>query len=213
MPKILLSLITGIQNALGDVVYYMVGSNCYMRRKGNGPSGDATDAQVAQQNIMGTLGRLSSMFDPITSIGLKVGKCSGPSAVYNNFVHYNRKNVSWDAEKKEVVVNFSALVLSHGTLYPPEVTVTVTAEGRSLSFEQEVGFEGAKMNPDDELFAGIFDMKNEFCTIVPLRTRSESGTTVKVLPVQWDFDSVIVYAFARDAKKRHCSTAIVIHGL
>lgn len=213
MPKILLSLITGIQNALGDVVYYMVGPNCYMRRKGNGPSGDATDAQVAQQNIMGTLGRLSSMFDPITSIGLKIGKFSGPAAVYNNFVHYNRKNVTWDAEKQEVVVNFSALVLSHGTLYPPEVNVTVDADTRTLSFQQEVGFEGAKMNPDDELFAGIFDMKNEFCTIVPLRKRSESGTTIKVLPTQWDLDSVIVYAFARDVKKRHCSAAIVVHGL
>ncbi|WP_270488200.1 hypothetical protein [Butyricimonas synergistica] len=213
MPKILLSLITGISNALGDVVYYMVGSNCYMRRKGAGPSGDMTDEQVAQQNIMATLGRLSSMFDPITSVGLKHGKCTGPSAVYNNFVHYNRKNVTWDAKTKEVVVNFSDLVLSRGTLYSPDLTVTLNEETRKIIIEQEGMVVGAKMNPDDDVFAGVFDMKNEFCILVPLRKREESGSTSVIIPDKWDIASIVVYGLARDVKKKHCSPAVAVYGI
>lgn len=188
---------------------------CYTRRKNIAKAkvfsrkDNPTPEMLSQRARMRTLVQLGRGLLPVVRRGF-VGNGYGTTS--NAFVSLNMGAVTVD-DKYVATVDYDALKVAAGLIYPPKVSVTYSEEGDSKSYafaqvmqEEEDGYAMV----DDLVYAVLYEQVLGRARLVALRARGEGGSTTYALPDEWDNKNVKVYCFATLKNGKRASDSVKI---
>ncbi len=206
-----------------------VGPNLFSKKPNGGVTvksmpawnGSLKEDVMRQDACFGALGRLASPMKRVLRVSCppdnKGVKCNAKflkinkSDIVTATRRYPEREFNPKAKPEEVfetVVDFSRLLVSYGRLLKGKVTVTLDRAARKLRFNQEANVvDGADCYADDKAYAVVFDTTNEYCLLVTLRERGESGSTSTALDEEYDLDNLAIYTFMTTRSGKQTSTS------
>lgn len=107
---------------------------------------------------------------------------------------------------------FDLLQVSRGDAAKPKTAVTYDFEARKIAVEQTAEPDpSSKRNPDDRVYACMFDTVNFESELMSLRVRGEGGSSSFAIPAEWDAENTVVYTFAVFANNQRASPPNYYH--
>ncbi|WP_251619831.1 DUF6266 family protein [Odoribacter lunatus] len=167
----------------------------------------STPAQQRQRRIFTELMDWCGIFGEAAALGFPTrARVQTPE---NAFAQANAGVVTMD-EEGEVVVDYSRIVCSKGTLVAPEVTMTVGDEKESLTFLHVADENGYHKYATDCLYAVILEKERKEVQVHELNERKDATPVTVMLKEGWDTENLCVYVFyLRQDGKRASATRYV----
>ncbi|WP_303179821.1 hypothetical protein [uncultured Butyricimonas sp.] len=188
-----------------------------INQKAASPTFDDKEVEEARDlriKGFGAAGHIAPLVTDVTRLGLP-GRKRGETPS-TRFMQENAKTLC-DAVRDEQgelqrVYDFREMVLATGNIKPVAITATIDAETNKIVFEQTADTtpSSGTRHPDDMAYGYVFDGTNEEGELVPLRARSESGSTSFAIPAGWDKTNLFIYTLVKfhEGKKSSASTCI-----
>ena len=190
------------RKSVGNVTLAYTNKKNIARAKIFARKDNATPAVLDQRAKMRLLGNLNRRLLPVIRLGF-VGVGKGTTS--NAFVQANMPNVTVNGEHV-ATMEYDALKLASGILYPPQVTVTFSTEQQTFSIESSPEEETAGFAlADDQVYVVLLETVLTRVLLVAAGTRGEGGSATEKLPGGWTKENVKAYAFAVSAKGRDAS--------
>lgn len=177
------------------------------------PKTSMAEAVVVQKLKVAELGKIAKALKKVTKVGFPVRP---PRRNHTGqFMHVNLTAGVVTATatvedgkivEQNVMTDYEALRCSEGGLLEPEVSVTYSEQDNSLSFTLSAGTEDT--DPDDVVYAAIFESGRKLARLVELGNRGDGGTQSAALSQYWSKDNLHVYAFAVSADGKDASPSV-----
>ena len=108
--------------------------------------------------------------------------------------------------EQNVETDYELLQCAGGGLLEPMVSVTYSDQDNSLSFVLSAGTEDT--DPDDVVYAVVFESGRKLCRLVELGNRGGGATKSVALSQYWQKANLHVYAFAVSADGKDASPSV-----
>ncbi len=216
MAEVKSDFLSEIRRCIGDKKYHMSPSGKIISsKKGAKPTFKNDEDREARDVRIKGFGGCGHMV-PVVLDAIRVGlveRARGQSAG-NRFVQLNArtlcKAVAGEDGKLVREYDFKAMVIAHGVVLQPDVTVTV--EGGKVLFSQEKQESvRSSTNPKDTVYGMVLDATHEWAELVTLRIRGESGSTSFAIPSDWDAANIYIYIFAVFHDNRRASNSKCVY--
>ena len=195
-----------VNRSVGGQTFYKWRGEMLVRMKIKSNS-SSTPAQQRQRQLFAELLRWCGIFSGVAALGFP-GRARKQSPE-NAWAQANAGIVTLDTEG-EVMVDYSRIICSKGTLEAPEVTVTFNAEDGSLSFLHSVDEDGRGKYATDRLFVVLLDKMRKKVKVHELNRRKDTAPVTVMLKDGWDVENLCIYAFyLREDGRRASATTYV----
>lgn len=204
-----------LHNSIGNATTCVHKGQNVVKKKVTNPKNPQSAGQQQQRKKFPSLVKLSKLFRPAITLGLKGAKLTKHTE-RNYFVHLNKGNMTVD-DGLVVSIDFEQLVLSKGSrALPDEVTATLDTEERmvTLTFEGEEEEFIPDAAGDDMFYCCLMEKTKLKMKMVSLGARSElAGNTNSVtLSSHWEVsaDNIAVYLFCTDKTGKIASDTLYV---
>lgn len=200
------SVVRHVRNSIGDETFSVLHGKQVIRKKIVKNTSKTLEQQKQRLRWKSVIG-LDAVFEPASAIGFPT-RDRGLS--HNNaFVSENaNEQVVEVTDELVATLNYENILCAKGRLrVPRQVTVTLDAESRTLSFTVTAEDRGTQRNEDDVLYALVVETVQADSELVEVCVRSEGGTASLELPSDWDAESLAVYLFVVSADGKRASNS------
>lgn len=209
MGKIYPDLAGAFARSVGNAVYYLKADENLVRSKSKKAYTSNTPAQQVQKGKFGDLSRLGSVVLEAVNMGFPQ-RPARLSAV--NMFFKENKDCFRAVQDGQAEIDYERLVYSGGSLFPPQVRVTLDAAGKTMELSGIAMPDYSKCQSDDTVYGVLMDTANGFCQLVEVCKRGTGGTKSVSLSDFWDTEATVVHAFAvsSDGKKASKSVHVAL---
>ncbi len=198
--------INNYRGRIGKISYYIRQSENMARKSSSNGKVSDSEAAVEQRWKFKKLVETSMALAAPIKVGFPQRK-KGYSAM-NMFVSVNKDVCTVEADR--VSVDYERLQCAGGSLALPEVTVRFNAEEQKITFVNTRMEEMPYCSESDQVYGVVLETQRGWSKLVKIQQRGEDGEVSVVLPSQWDFSQVAVYAFALSANGKKASPSVYL---
>jgi hypothetical protein len=160
------------QGKLGNLIFYKVGDQHYVRTRAEHFHDRKSPAQLAQRQRMQVMNRFLGHFRDLFRITF-AGEAGGPGAM-QAAQSYNMRN-ALAGEYPDISVDKSKVLLSQGPL-PVPVNVTATQQPEGVLIEWENSADAASHHPYDTLVVIVFSPETDTSDYLFTGARRSAGS-------------------------------------
>lgn len=196
-----------VKKSIGNVTMYRAKKKNLARGKAISVRNPRTDLQVGHRSKFNRLVNLAGVFGGVILKGFQTRSLIDAR---NEFVKRNMALASLE-DGANVAVDFERLSLSSGSLGAPAFTLSASENSGTLALtKREQVMMTGRQEPEDDVFAVLFEAEAEEAVLYDLGKRGETEMQEVAFPEQWNPESIYVYGFAVNAKRKAVSKTIFV---
>lgn len=193
---------TRLRKSFGNLTTCFSRGQNIVRNKVTQVRNPRTPKQLHQRKIWSVLATLCEPFAEAIYLGFPERPVK--ETPNNAFMKANAEAIEVD-EQLEATINYEKLVCSRGSISTANVTATLNAGEKQLTFTHEPQTYGKRAEADDQLYAAVYEKDRQQLLLCKLGTRSSTTPATVSLPDRWNPAALEVYTFVVTANGQRAS--------